>query len=298
LFDRAPAHAENTLKLRLGVPPGRPWTLITDLVCQNSLGCVSRTVPYLTPNFPADTLADMRQIPRHVCEELKYYVYLYIDPRDGRPFYVGKGKRGRLLTHLKDRSETEKTKRIEELDKLDLKPVIEILKYGLTEKEAFLVESATIDLLGIGQLTNRVKGHHAVRGLLQDIVDELDAKEVEIMHPVILINISQLYRYGMSPLELYDATRSAWKVGPRRHKAKYAFAVYGGNVRAVYFIAAWLPAGSTMLTRKHSAETRLAERFEFVGTLAPDKIQRRYLGKSVRHYFAPGSQNPIKYVNC
>src|SRR5512143_3209486 len=29
---------ENTLKLRLGVAPGHPWILITDLVCQNSSG--------------------------------------------------------------------------------------------------------------------------------------------------------------------------------------------------------------------------------------------------------------------
>lgn len=38
-------------------------------------------------------------------------------------------------------------------------------------------------------------------------------------------------------------------------------------------------------------------RFEFVGTLAPESVQRRYLGKSVRSYLVLGSQNPIKYVN-
>jgi len=156
-------------------------------------------------------------------------------------------------------------------------------------------------LIGVEQLANRVKGHHAAengRALLREIVQDLDAKEVKITDSVMLINISQLYRYGMSPLELYDATRSAWKVGPRREAAEYAFAIYAGNVRAVYKIAAWVPVGSTMLTHEHADDSKLAGRFEFVGAVAPPPIQRRYLGKSVRHYLRPGSQNPIKYVNC
>lgn len=243
----------------------------------------------------------MDRIPRHIYRKLKNYVYLYIDPRDDQPFYVGKGKGNRLLAHLNAKAETEKVKRIAELRKLGKEPVIEILKYGLTEREAFLVESAAIELIGVDRLTNLVKGHHADekgRGLLQEIIQQLDAKRVSIEHPVVLINIRQLYRYGMSPLELYDATRSAWKVGPRREAAEYAFAVYAGIVRAVYSIAAWVPGGSTMLTREHADPDKPRERFEFVGTLAPKPIQRKYLGKSVRHYFPTGSQNPIKYVNC
>lgn len=244
----------------------------------------------------------MDRIPRHVCQKLKHYVYLYIDPRDSQPFYVGKGKGSRLLAHLNDTAETEKVERIAELGKLGLEPMIEILKYGLTEREAFLVESAAIELIGLDRLTNRVKGHHATengRGLLQDIVNELDAEEVKITHPVILINISRLYRYGMSPIDLYDTTRGIWRTGPRREQAEYAFSIYGGNVRAVYSIAAWVPAGSTMTARDYSEKDyELSTRYEFVGNLAPESIQRKYTGKSVRKYFALGAQNPIKYVNC
>ncbi|MBT4866155.1 MAG: hypothetical protein HON53_13715 [Planctomycetaceae bacterium] len=244
----------------------------------------------------------MESIPRRVREKLGYYVYLYVDPRDGLPFYVGKGQGNRLLAHLDDRTETEKVRRITELGKLGLKPIIEILKYGLSEHEAFLIESASIELLGLEQLTNRVKGHHAEqqgRGRLEDIVQELDAEEVEISHAVILININRLYRYGMPQIQLYDATRSSWKVGPRRANAEYAFCVYGGIVRAVYRVAAWVPAGSTMMSPTYDhREHEAPDRFEFVGKLAAEDIRRKYVGKSIKQYFAKGAQNPIKYINC
>jgi len=241
-------------------------------------------------------------ISRRVREKLEYYVYLYVDPRDDLPFYVGKGKGNRLLAHLGNTTETEKARRITELRKLGLQPAIEILKYGLSESEAFLIESASIELLGVSQLTNRVKGHHAEqqgRGRLDDIIQELDAEDITITHPVILINISRLYRYGMSETELYDATRGVWKVGSRCTNADFAFCVYGGIVRAVYSIAAWVAAGSTMTSRDYAEkEYELSERFEFVGKLAPDDIHRKYVGKSIKRYFAKGAQNPIKYVNC
>lgn len=37
------------------------------------------------------------RLPPGVTEKLGYYVYLYIDPRDGHPFYAGKGKGHRVL---------------------------------------------------------------------------------------------------------------------------------------------------------------------------------------------------------
>jgi hypothetical protein len=39
----------------------------------------------------------------------------------------------------------------------------------------------------------------------------------------------KLYRFGMTPMELYDVTRGRWKVGKKRYKAQYAFSVYDGG---------------------------------------------------------------------
>ena len=72
-----------------------------------------------------------------------------------------------------------------------------------------------------------------------------------------------------------------------------------GKTTLTAHIAAWVRAGSTMTSRDYSEkEYDLSERFEFVGALAPEDLQRKYIGKSVERYFAKGAQNPIKYVNC
>jgi uncharacterized protein len=192
----------------------------------------------------------MRQLfDQKVCEKLGFYVYLYIDPRDSKPFYIGKGKGNRVFSHCRDTRECEKLRVIRELRKLHLDPVLEILKYGLTEEEAFSVESTAIDLLDVSTLTNDVRGHgsrHGTRGRVEDIAASLSADPVRIEHSAILINIARAFRYGMTPQELYDATRSAWKVGAKRCRAEYALAVHQRIVREVYEISAWVKGGSTM----------------------------------------------------
>ena len=55
-----------------------------------------------------------------------------------------------------------------------------------------------------------------------------DFYRVSIDDAVILIRIPALYRPGMSDTELYEATRAAWVIGPRRDCADYAFAVVSG----------------------------------------------------------------------
>ena len=239
-----------------------------------------------------------------VCEQLGWYVYLHIDPQNGEPFYVGKGKGNRCFAHLKDQSGSAKSEVIGRLKKLGMSPRIEILKYGLTEQEAFVVESVAIELLGLPQLTNAVKGKHSLdrsKAGVAEIQDELSATPVEVTHRVILITINKLYRPDMPLPDLYDATRSAWKVNPKRHEPEFACAVYRGIVRAVFQVTAWFPAGSTLKTYEHDGyrpEGPRDGRFEFVGIRAPDPVWRRYVGKSVRKYFPPGAQNPVKFVNC
>jgi hypothetical protein len=78
------------------------------------------------------------RIPPEVAERLGYYVYLYVDPRTGKPFYVGKGQRGRVLAHLSAKGESRKVATLAELKAAGLEPRLEILAHALPSEEAAL----------------------------------------------------------------------------------------------------------------------------------------------------------------
>ncbi|XHC24411.1 hypothetical protein ABWH91_08885 [Phycisphaerales bacterium ac7] len=244
----------------------------------------------------------MNRFSAKVTEQLKFYVYLYIDPRTEKVFYIGKGRGNRVFSHLRTQDDSEKTRIISELRDLKLQPRIELLKYGLTEQEAFLVEATAIDLINVSNLTNAARGHgsrYGARASVEEVQASLCAEPVTIVHNVLLININREFRYGLSAIELYDATRSAWKLGEKRESADYALSVYRGVVREVYRVGAWLPAGATMRAKDEATDGRSPERdgrWEFVGEVAEEPVRRLYLGKLISAYFPKGNQNPVKYV--
>ena len=190
----------------------------------------------------------MKKLSSVVTERLKYYVYLYIDPRDGSIFYVGKGRGNRVYSHLHDPSESKKTRRIRDIFDNGLEPKLEILVHGLEQEDALRVEAAVIDLLGKNKLTNQVGGWGSAvvgRSSLRDLITLYAATPAQIDDDALLIRVNQLYRYGMTPEELYEATRGVWKLGRRREGVHYALAVFRGVVREVYRVDAWFPAGQT-----------------------------------------------------
>jgi len=124
------------------------------------------------------------------------------------------------------------------------------------------------------------------------------APTVTVVHPALLIRINQLFRPDMSPLELYEVTRGVWKLGVRREKAQYGLAVFGGVVREVYEIQSWHPALTNAYETRGLEHHDVTGRWEFLGAVADEEIRGRYRGRSVRHYFRKGMQNPTIYVNC
>ena len=156
----------------------------------------------------------LRSLKPGMAEKLGYYVYLYVDPRDGKVFYIGKGKDERCLDHLFEDDDHPKVKRIREIFAAGLEPRIEILAHGMaTSDEAYLVEAAAIDLIGLKELTNKVVGHNSLlygRKPLKDLEIFYAPTKAQIAHPVMLITINQLYHNGMTALELYEATRGVW----------------------------------------------------------------------------------------
>jgi hypothetical protein len=160
-------------------------------------------------------------------------------------------------------------------------------------KEAFEIEAALIDFIGLDDLTNLVQGYATDdrgRMTVGEAIAKYNAPLADISEPVILITVNRLYRYGMSAADLYDITRGNWVIGVRRNKARYAFAVYQGIIREVYEIERWLPANA------RSEKQKTKKRWYFDGQIAAHL--RHYVGHSTAKYAVLGAQNPIRYVNC
>jgi hypothetical protein len=167
-----------------------------------------------------------------VGERLAYYVYLLIDPRTGRPFYVGKGVGDRCFAHLDEARRTladakgdyAKLATIREIEGAGEEVGIDILRHGMTEESAFAVEAAAIDLLGMSDLSNRVAGSgtsQVGRMTVADLTAAYGARPVVISpdEPVLLIRVSRVVQRGMTDADLYEATRAWWKVGIHRARA-------------------------------------------------------------------------------
>jgi uncharacterized protein len=241
-----------------------------------------------------------KSFPSEIHIDLKYYVYVYVDTSFGEEeiFYVGKGKENRCFSHLSSLADDEKSARIEGLTKTDdLR--IDILAFGLDEATALKVEAAAIDLLGIGNLTNKQVGHSSEklgRVRADDLIARLTSNPIEhFKDDCILIRINQRYKVGISSLELYESTRGVWRVGANRETAKFALAVYKGVVQEVYRIEAWFRAGSTFYGTRELETVAAEDRWEFVGGIADEATRKRYIYKSIGERLSDGAQNPIAY---
>ena len=74
----------------------------------------------------------------------------------------------------------------------------------------------------------------------------------------------------LTPQELYDATRKAWRISLKRaQKAEYVFSILDNVVLEVYKPTSWYV--------KLDEEPRLA----FDGVLAPIDVRAKYIGKEI-----------------
>lgn len=152
-----------------------------------------------------------------VAHRLGNYVYALVDPRDGIPFYIGKGTSARVEHHGLEAKAwvaaenpaglNEKLDRISAIEDSGGEVDIWILRYGMTRAEYSAVESTLIDfvrtfpvassperirpLTSGTPLTNKVRGGDAAQGItrLGDIVDELRAPALISQHPLLLITL-------------------------------------------------------------------------------------------------------------
>jgi uncharacterized protein len=233
---------------------------------------------------------------QNVQQHLKSYVYVYIDPRDRKIFYIGQGKNNRVFDHASDpRDEARKVQVLQQLAELEIQPQIEILRHGLSADEAKLVEAVCIDLLGLDNLTNELKGKHSQifgRTSIERIIQRYDATPADVTEKCVAININQTYKPDMTERELYECVRGIWPVGPDRDKADYALAIFQGVILEVYKISRWFEGGAVFSERKFGENNR----YEFVGNVDAE-LSKKYKGKSLPNHFKKGARFPVQYLN-
>ena len=247
-----------------------------------------------------------------VQEELGYYVYCLVDPRDKKIFYIGKGVGNRVFAHACDALEsenvsTEKLEKIREIIKSGHEVEHYILRHKLTEEDALTVESVLIDFLTYQEfnteslLTNIVAGHHQWNeGIktVDQIMQIYDCKPLLLKpgHKLLMVNLNRTYMKksedGMrANSDLYEITRKYWKVS--KHNADqidYLLGVYKGVVRCVLKpTTKWLPF------KHREKDGRVIIRYYVEGVIDDKEGNDLYLNKDVTAYPFP-SGGAIRYI--
>ncbi len=198
----------------------------------------------------------MRQFSNKVIEELGYYVYALIDPRDHKIFYIGKGYGNRVFQHclaaIQEDDETLKLNTIRAILNSGLEVGHYILRHKLSEEEALQMESLLIDVLTYSAfntehvLANIKCGYHQWNEGIKTVEEIGIIYECEKINidpndkgHILLVCLNRSYdsakaKIGYKRVDIYQKTRKYWSISHSRAKEiHYVLGVYHGIVRAV-----------------------------------------------------------------
>lgn len=239
-------------------------------------------------------------------QELKYYVYMLLNPSDNKPFYVGKGFDNRVFNHLAcaltdiDTSNA-KYDKIREITQSGQTVKHIIVRHGLSESEAFQIEASLIDTLTYCGLflSNIVGGHNSIeKGLMtsEEIIRLYNAQPLDkIGTDCILININRKYERGKGGQSIYQATKETWTIRKSRlNQLKYVLSEYRGLIVEVFEVVEWYEKERGYLPHpKKFGQTKIG--YGFNGFPAPEEIRNLYLNKSIAHTKKKGAASAIRY---
>jgi hypothetical protein len=240
----------------------------------------------------------MNEFPKEVIDELKYYVYRLIDPRNGETFYVGKGKGNRVFQHVKgaikadDDSTETKLNTIRGIIAAGLEVVHVIHRHGMSKDSSLEVEAALIDAYpGSTNIMNGYGSNDFGPMHAKEIIDKYAAQEARIEHNVLMITINK----SVSEKSLYDATRFAWKLSQTKiQKVEYVFAVVQGIIVDVFQPQEWKIALAENFPQINTEDR--PTRIGFKGQRANQEVLNLYLRKRIPSiYRKRGASNPVKY---
>lgn len=221
----------------------------------------------------------------------EYYVYMLCEKKTKTPFYIGKGINSRIYAHEDEASKLEKqieedikceikanwdnlpkeqlnsmilnkmkSEKLKEISnrikKKDFEAVI--IKYGLTQNEAYMAESALINMHNYtrkeapltnivnGHMSNREKFNRARKTVALNLTDfDRECAIEEVKSPlstklkVAFIKINAFYPYCKDEQDIetaiYNATQGFWRIAEDRLcKIEYIFALYQSQIVGIY----------------------------------------------------------------
>ena len=235
----------------------------------------------------------MQEFSNNTVPALKSYVYGLKYPNTERNyFYIGKGTGNRVFSHVNQKIKSgikdPKFDVIQSLKKLG-GPEIDIIRRGLTNEEALLLEASLIDVFGVKQITNKVKGVDSDKyGImsLKNIEANYKGKDFDADISAVCFKINQAWHKDMTVEHLYNKVRGNWVLNINRaKKAEYGIGVCDGVIRGIYKICNWERGRSS--TRSH--------RYFFNG-YKEEKMQR-YVGYNLANHPGHAVRGPLFYYN-
>jgi len=250
-------------------------------------------------------------MPHEAIEKLGAYVYVLRDPRNGEPFYVGKGRGSRVYHHVwmvmgqlhriesteaaADTTDSkvttdEKNKRIRSILDAHLLPEHWIVRHGIepsdnSDRAAFAIEQALMDgiaLTNVTPLTNIMGGHVATEHKVH-LAEELALRYAAplapaLPRPCVLLLVNEAAVPGV---DVYKAARCCWRAGAQmRATPDLPIIVFANEVvREVYRANGWA------LTTTPDIADKL---WRWRGRVDPD-LRAMYVRRSLREVRAARS---------
>ena len=228
-----------------------------------------------------------------VKQKLGYYVYALADPRDNKIFYIGKGINNRIFQHEEKLDNSNKSNRIKEILSSGNKIKKLIISYGLSEKEAFVAESALINIMNYidsQSLTNVVSGHHTAPVITAEDFEKIYGAEIlskeDIFRNLLIVKINSLYKYDMSDSQVMECARGHWIIDTKRaENCDYLIAVNHGLIVGVYENMKWYSSGvETPFYPRLCKENQAVNKPNI------------YINKNIAD-LVNMTQNPVSYIN-